>query len=384
MKKNIFSLLVVIALLATSSSSAFPTKRTDRAIKQVLEEFEAVGVSAAVVKDGKIVYNNSFGYKDLESKTPLRNDHIMRVASISKSFTATACMQLVEKGLISLDDDVSNVVGFKVRNPRYPETPITLKMLLSHTASISDKGGYFTLDRINPAINGDCASGYLEYEPGTGYRYSNLGLNLSGAIVEKISGMRFDEYVKKNIIEPLGLYGSFNPDALDSSRFATIYNYRKGKLVESEKAYESVAKEMPNYVLGYSTPLFSPTGGMKITAHDLAYYMMMHMNYGEYNGVRIISEKSSKLMQTPVWRGKVHYGLCLKEYINFIDDEKYNKEGCYPVGHSGGALGLKSVMLWSPADNWGIIVMTNGYSANRDKDIRKALVNAIYNACIKK
>ena len=96
MKKNIFSLLVVIALLATSSSSAFPTKRTDRAIKQVLEEFEAVGVSAAVVKDGKIVYNNSFGYKDLESKTPLRNDHIMRVASISKSFTATACMQLVE------------------------------------------------------------------------------------------------------------------------------------------------------------------------------------------------------------------------------------------------------------------------------------------------
>ncbi len=382
MKRFVFTALAFIAL-SIASGSASTTKQTDRAIKQVLKEYRTVGVAVAVVKDGKIIFNKSYGYKDLESKTKLRNDDLMRIASISKSFTATAMMQLVERGKVSLDDDVSELMGFKIRNPRFPDTPITVKMLLSHTASISDKGGYFTLDRINPAINGDCANGYLEYEPGTGYRYSNLGLNLAGTIVEKVSGVRFDEYVRKNIIEPLGLNGGFNPDMLDSSKFASIYQFRKGEFVKSPKAYKSLAEEMPKYVMGYSAPIFSPTGGMKISAHDLAIYMMMHMNYGEYNGVRIISEKSSKLMQTPVWKGKVRYGLCLKEYINYIDDEKYNKPGSYPVGHNGSAHGLKSAMVFSPADGWGVVVMTNGVNHKEKGDIKKPIINAIYHTCIK-
>ena len=386
MKRSFVVLLTLFALLFVSSSSAFPTKRTDRAIKEVLQEFKAVGISTAVVKDGKIVYNKSFGCKDLESKDPLRNDHLMRIASISKSFTATALMQLVEQGKISLDSDVSDLIGFNIRNPRFPNTPITLKMLLSHTSSITNKGNYATLDRINPAISDDCAGAYLEYEPGTNYRYSNLGLNLAGAIVEKVSGVRFDEYVKKNIIDALGLYGGFNVDALDSSKFATLYRYNKSEdeLVVSTNAYKSTADMMPTYVLGYSAPLFSPTGGMKITAHDLAIYMMMHMNYGEYNGVRVISEESSKTMQTPVWKGKTRYGLCIKEFPNFINDEKYKDEGKNPIGHGGSAHGLKSIMIWSPADGWGIVAMTNGYSSSRNKNIMKTLTNAIYEACIKK
>ena len=381
--KKLFILLSPFVLLFTSSSSAFPTKRTNRAIKEVIKEFQAVGVSAVVVKDGKIVYNNSFGLKDLESKTPLRNDHLMRIASISKSFTATAFMQLVEQGKVSLDDDVSELIGFRIRNPRFPNTPITLRMLLSHTASIRDKGGYFTLDRINPAISGDCEGAYLEYEPGTNYRYSNLGINLAGAVLEKVSGVRFDEYVKRNILDPLSLYGGYNVDMLDPARLATLYRFRKNKLEKSTKAYQSTADKMANYVMGYSAPIFSPTGGMKMTAHDLAVYMMMHMNYGEYNGVRIISEESAKLMQTPVWKGHTRYGLCLCEYTKYINVESHNGEAKPLVGHSGSAQGLKSIMIWSPADGWGIIVMTNGYAANRDKNIMKAFVNAIYKACIK-
>jgi len=376
-------LLAAFALLFVSSSSAFPTKRTDRAIKKVLKELQAVGISAAVVKDGKIVYNKSFGYKDLESKTPLRNDHLMRIASISKSFTATAFMQLVEQGKVSLDDDVSNLIGFRIRNPRFPDTPITLKMLLSHTASLRDKGGYSTLDRINPAINGDCAGAYLEYEPGTNYRYSNLGLNLAGTILEKVTGVRFDEYIKTNILNPLDLYGGFNVDELDSSRLASIYRLRKGKLVKSKGAYRSIADKMTNYVMGYSTPIFSPTGGMKITAHDLAIYMMMHMNYGQYKGVRLISEKSAKMMQTPVWKGRTRYGLCLREFTNYIDDEKYKDAGKAPIGHTGSAYGLKSIMIWHPVDGWGIVAMTNGFVNNSDKNVQQVLANAIYKACIK-
>lgn len=384
-----FLLAVVTMLMVLSSSSLSPSakQRTDQAIKDVIDEFNAVGISAAVVKDGKIVYNESFGYKDLNTKTPLANDDIMRIASISKSFTATSLLQLVDKGIISLDDDVSDLIGFKIRNPHHPDVPITLKMILSHTSSIRDKEDYFTLDHLNPAVYGDCEESYFKYKPGEGYCYSNMGLNLAGTILEKVSGLRFDNYVKDNVIRKLGLYGGHNVDSLDNSRFAIIYSRKNGEYVESKGAYRPTADRMKDYVFGYSSPMFSPTGGVKISAHDLAVYMMMHMNYGECNGIRIISEKSAKAMQTPVWKNEGseedQYGLCLNDFINYIDDEKYNVPGSYPVGHTGGAYGLNSIMIWSPKDGWGIVAMTNGFTYVKDKSFLKTLTNAIYKACIK-
>ena len=383
----LYALTAFLMLFSACTSTPDRKQLTDQAIKQVLDEFKAVGISAAVVKDGQIVYNESFGFKDLETKTPLSNDHIMRIASISKSFTATSLLQLVDKGIISLDDDVSNLIGFKIRNPHHPDVPITLRMVLSHTASIRDKEDYFTLDHLNPAVYGDCVESYFEYKPGDGYNYSNMGLNLAGSILEKVSGIRFDDYVRENVIWKLGLYGGHNIDSLDANKFAFIYSYEDSTFVKSEGAYRSRADEMPDYIMGYTAPIFSPTGGVKISARDLAKYMMMHMNYGEYNGVRIISEESAKAMQTPVWiikeDGEEQYGLCLKEFTDFIDDPKYNVAGSYPVGHTGGAYGLNSIMIWSPADNWGIVAMTNGYAPVKGKSFLKTLTNAIYNAQIK-
>lgn len=387
MRNSKFFLAIFALAILFAACSPSKEQLTDQAIKGVLDEFQAVGISAAVVKDGKIVYNNSFGYKNLETKTPLANDDVMRIASISKSFTATSLMQLVDKGIISLDDDVSDLIGFKIRNPHFPDDTITLRMVLSHTASIRDKEDYFTLDHLNPAVYGDCEESYFQYRPGEGYNYSNMGLNLAGTILEKVSGVRFDDYVRENVIWKLGLYGGHNIDSLDASKFALIYSRENGEYVLSEGAYRSRADEMPNYIFGYSSPIFSPTGGVKISAHDLAVYMMMHMNYGEYNGIRIISEESAKAMQTPVWmiknEGDDQYALCLKEFVDYIDDEKYNVPGSYPVGHTGGAYGLNSIMIWSPADGWGIVAMTNGYTSVEGKSFLKTLTNAIYNSYIK-
>ncbi len=382
-----YFLAIAASLLMFSACSPSKKQLTDRAITQVLEEFNAVGISAAVVKDGKIVYNGSFGYKDLQNKTPLANDDVMRIASISKSFTATSLLQLVDKGIISLDDDVSDLIGFNIRNPHHPEIPITLKMVLSHTASIKDKEDYFTLDHLNPAVYGDCIESYYEYEPGKDYNYSNMGLNLAGAILEKVSGVRFDDYVRENVINKLGLYGGHNIDSLDAGKFALIYSVEDGEYVLSEGAYRSRSEDMPNYIQGYSAPIFSPTGGVKISAHDLAIYMMMHMNYGEYNGIRIISEESSKIMQTPV-RVKddpaaPEYALCLTEFKDYVDDQKYNEPGNYLIGHTGGAYGLNSIMIWSPADNWGIVAMSNGFTSPEGKSFLRTITKAIYNACVK-
>ena len=383
---RISKFFLAIGTLMVLMSATLPSKeqRTNQAITDVMNEFQAVGISAAIVKDGKIVYNESFGYKDLKARTPLTNTDVMRIASISKSFTATGLLQLVDKGIISLDDDVSDLIGFKIRNPHHPDVPITLKMILSHTSSIRDKEDYFTLDHLNPAVYGDCIESYFKYKPGEGYCYSNMGLNLAGSILEKVSGVRFDDYVRTNVIHKLGLYGGHNVDSLDNSRIARIYTRRNGEYVESTGAYRSRANDMHEYKFGYSTPWFSPTGGVKISAHDLAVYMMMHMNYGEYKGVRLISKESAKAMQTPIWTvpttGEDRYGLCLNEFIDYLDVEKYNTPGNYPVGHTGGAYGLNSIMIWSPTDGWGIVAMTNGYTSVKDKSFLKTITNAIYKA----
>ena len=210
-----------------------------------------------------------------------------------------------------------------------------------------------------------------------------MGLNLAGTILEKVSGERFDDYVRNHVIRPLGLYGGHNIDSLDANRFAYIYSFRDGKFQKSEGAYMSRADQMPNYKMGYSAPIFSPTGGVKISALDLAKYMMMHMNYGTYNGVRIISEESAKQMQEVVWYEKggeeETYGLCLKNFTgNFLLDPKYNVEGNYPIGHTGGAYGLRSIMIFSPKDGWGIVAMTNGYAPVEGKDFLPTITNALY------
>lgn len=378
--KHIMLAMLAGAMLMTSCSS-LREKRIDAAIQEVMEEYDCVGISAVVIQDGEVIYDKAFGYKDLDTKEPLSTSHMMRIASISKSFTATGLMKQVEKGIISLDDDISDLIGFKIRNPHHPEVPITLRMVLSHTASIRDQENYSTLDHLNPAINGDCAASFYEYKPGEGYNYSNLGLNLAGTILEKVTNVRFDQYVRDSIILPLGLEGGHNIDVLDSSRIASLYRRHNGEYVKSP-AYGSVAHRLDNYIMGYSAPIFSPTGGVKISAQDLAQYMKMHMNYGELNGVRIMSEESAKTMQTPVWMiQNIHeweeqYGLCLKEFVDFIDNPRYNTPGNYPIGHTGDAYGLRSIIIWSPADGWGIAAMTNGYTI-KDTDIIQPLANGI-------
>lgn len=388
MKKSSFLFLAILVAITScfSACNACLERRTTQALQQVMDEYNAVGIAAVVVKDGQIIYNNAIGYKDLDTRTPLTTDHIMRIASISKSFTATGLLQLMEQGKLSLDDDISDLIGFTIRNPHHPEVPITLRMVLSHTASIRDQDNYSTLDHLNPAISGDCAASFFDYAPGQGYNYSNLGLNLAGSILEKVSGERFDHYIINHIFKPMGLHGGHNVDLLDTTRIAKIYRIRDGQYAEAP-AYGSVAHRLDNYTMGYTTPIFSPTGGVKISPRDLATYMQMHMNYGEYNGVRIISEESSRIMQTPVWmpqnKYEDRYALCLWEFENFIHDDKYNELGHLLVGHTGDAYGLRSLMLWSPEDNWGIVAMTNGYTINPDLDVVEAMGNAIYDACLK-
>lgn len=349
-------------------------------IQEIMKKFEVVGLSVAVVKKGEIVYNESFGLKDNISKEPLNNDHIFRIASISKSFSATSIMQLVEAGKLNLDDDISNLIGFPVRNPNFPDQKITLKMMMSHTSSLNDSQGYFTLDVINPEKNPDWKKCFSKNAPGTNYEYCNLNYNMIGTVIEKYSGERFDNYVKTHILNPLGLYGGYNVDSLDASRFASLHTYDSATktLSPSPAAYATKREERLNYKLGYSTPIFSPTGGMKISATDLAKYMTMHMNFGKYKGRRIISKKSAKIMQTKISEEE-GYGLALSNREDVIPGEMM-------TGHTGSAYGLYSAMFFNPKEKFGIVVITNGCNPNYTNginDVLRAGLNSLYDNFIK-
>ena len=339
-------MLVFILPLQAQESS---TQR----LTQLMQDYPVMGLSVAVVKEGKVVHTQALGWKE-EGKLPLQTTDLFRIASISKSFTATALLQLVEKKVISLDDDVSNLIGFPIRNPKFPETVITLRMLLSHTSSINDQQGYFTLDAIHPEKNATWQAAYNAYAPGKGYEYCNLNFNLAGAILEKYSGLRFDAYIQENILKPLGLYGGYDVDQLDKSRFATLYAYQRdsAKFIPSPAAYVSKGEELKTYISGYSTPIFSPTGGMKISAPDLAKYLLLHMNYGKVGKVRLISSAHSHEMQTPLSSDE-NYGLALWKTDVLIP-------GVELVGHTGSAYGLYSAMFFNPQEKYGFVVISNG------------------------
>ena len=354
--------------------------QAEAAIRKIMEEAPVTGLSVAVVKNNRIVYTQAFGVKDRETNTPLTTDCLFRIASISKSFSATSIMQLVEKKKLSLDDDVSDLMGFKIRNPKFPETVITLRLLLSHLSSINDSQGYFTLDAINPEKNKDWAKCYNNYEPGKGYQYCNLNFNMVGTIIEKYSGERFDQYVKHHILDPLGLYGGYCVDSLDKSRFASLYEYNGDSMrfFPSPNAYNPRSAEIAAYTMGYSTPVFSPTGGMKISAPDLARYMMMHMNLGKYKGKRIMSKKSARAMQTP-YSEKEGYGFAIMNSTKLIP-------GKHMTGHTGSAYGLYSAMFFNPNEKFGIVVISNGcdikYSDGFNTVIRK-VVNVLYESLLR-
>lgn len=378
MQKSAFLTSLVFGVFLTLQSFSQPLQ-ADAQLQALSEELKTVGLAVAVVKNGEIIYTKNIGWQNAEQQIPLTENSIFRIASISKSFSATAIMQLVEQKKLSLNDDVSKLIGFNVRNPNYPDKIITLRMIMSHTSSISDRNGYFTLDVINPAKNSDWAKCFNNYEPGSQYEYCNLNYNMTGTIIERASGERFDVYIRNHIIKPMGLYAGHNVDSLDANRFATLYSYDSVNGFKPEpQAYASRSEEIKNYVAGYSTPIFSPTGGVKIGAQDLARYMIMHMNLGTYQGKKIISRKSAKTMQRAIALQE-GYGLAIADADNLL-------LGITLKGHTGSAYGLYSCFYFNPKKKYGFVVITNGCLPGMVDDTRpihKKAIPILYNSLIR-
>ena len=254
-------------------------KEAENQIAKYIIDSHVPGIAYCVVKGEQMIWSGGAGWANMEEKIPMSIDGIMNIASISKTFTATAVMQLWEKGLLNLESDVNTYLPFPVRNPRHPDVPITIFQLLTHTSSIADGKSYdASYAPGDPSVSlEDWIQNYLipkgkyymaksnfhSWKPGSGNAYSNIGFGLLGYIVEQVTNTPFNLYCNTNILDPLGMNNSaWFLSEIDTQNHITPYRDQKPLELYS----------FPNY----------PDGLMRTSVRELSYFLLAIMNGGEY------------------------------------------------------------------------------------------------------
>ncbi len=409
--------LAALALLLPFLSPLWAQDLTQQ-LQSILTNRKLMGMSVSVVAHDSVVYSHGFGTADFARGIPTTDSTLYRIASISKSVTATALMVLYDQGLFQLDEDVSTALGFSLRNPAFPNTPITYRMLLDHTSSIQDGTGYGPFSTASfdadppPPISSMLATGgqyftanmFRTEEPGTFFTYTNVGYGILGTLVEKLSDMRFDVFCREQIFAPLGLTASFNIQDFPTHlhNIAVLYRKPNGVWTPQSDNYLGVMpppRDLSVYPIGSNAFIFGPQGGLRISGPDLTKYMLMHMGNGILNGVRVLSDSTTKLMHTPQWtydgsNGDNYYGLFRQWGLGFqITTNAPGGDIVFPymnmTGHAGEAYGLISDMYFDTTRNMGIVFITNGCgnayqsgTATSFYTVEEDVFNAVYQTII--
>jgi len=360
-----------------------------QSVDDIRNKYDLMGLSVVTVCDGKISGSFHAGLRDYERNLPVNDSTKFRIASISKLVMTTAMMKLYDKKLFKLDDDVSKYLGFTLRNPNHPDRPITIRMLLSHTSCINEGTGYdgfltatYTNVSNPPDFSQLLTPGGAYYTedmwrkepPGEYYTYCNANFGLAGTLIEKISGQNFDDFMSENLFIPLGITGSYIAEGVtDINNLAAIYRNEEGKWAPQTDDFKgtlSSPRDFSGYKTGTNAAVFSPQGGLRISAIELARLMILHINKGTYEGKRIVSKKSIRLMHTPQWTyngnngdtdgGKDKcYGLSVHILTNTPSGDVIYSD-FRMMGHGGDAYGLISKFYFDPDSRSGLIMIANG------------------------
>ena len=336
-----------------------------------ISKFEMVGSNVVYLSKDGYIEKVSSGYSNLEEKIPSNEFSIYRIASISKVIVAIGLLKLLDKGLIDLDEDISKYLGFVVRNPKYPDCLITLRQVLTQTSSIVDDGTF--IDGIYKGYDGsNCTDdfikledlltpgsdrfyiGYSDFKPGTNFIYSNLGCGILACVIERITGRYFPDYIKEELLHPLGIYSGFRLEDLKYPYNLVNHYQYNGKFI-LYRNYQSFKKvQCLKYPIGQN--FRGVAGGLYITATDLSKIMQMLMNKGVYQGVRILNEETVLEMEKIQWEGIPTDPTYRKKGLQMIIMDQFTEKPLY--GHFGNAYGLRSFMLYN--ENGGIIFLCNG------------------------
>jgi CubicO group peptidase (beta-lactamase class C family) len=350
------------------------------------------GVSYAYVTFDRAALRTSGagGLADRAANRTLTIDDPVRVASVSKIVTALTVLRLVEAGRLDLDEDISARLGWKVRNPAFPDAPITLRMLLSHTSSIKDDNENYVV-RFGQALRPRTeqpGSFDADHLPGTYFRYANLNFPLIGSIVERTTGRRFDRVAHEQVLRPLGLDACFNWTTCSDraiARAVVLYEEDGSPLLDDLKGRrpdcpvflaEGASCTLDRYELGSNGALFSPQGGLRSSMRDLAVIGQLLLNQGRHRGEAFLQPATMRAMIGPQWRfngrnGETDdgfycaYGLSLQTLPvqgAGCRDDLFG--GRTMIGHAGAAYRVRSGLWVDPVKGTGIAF----FSANNGKE----------------
>jgi CubicO group peptidase (beta-lactamase class C family) len=316
----------------------------DGVMDAAMRQNHVPGAIVVIVKDGEVFFASGYGYADVENKTPVDPaTTLFRPGSVSKLFTWTAVMQMVEQGKIDLDADVNDYLDFKI--PAAFGTPITMTHLMTHMPGFEDVGEDLFVLEAEQMIS---LEAYLKknvparvFAPGTIGAYSNYGTALAGYIVERVSGVPFNQYVAENIFLPLDMqYATFEqPLPADLAGYMSGgYNYANGEYIEGP--FE--------FVVG------APAGSLSASGLAMANFMIAHLQDGAFNGTRILQEETARLMHSPLYQadprmdGMAH-GFFYRHY-----------NGQLALSHGGDTMLFHSELILLPEHNLGVYISTNG------------------------
>jgi CubicO group peptidase (beta-lactamase class C family) len=331
-----------------------------------------VSLSASAICGKDVIWNHTYGYYDKEKKLKAESETIYRIASASKHISCIIAMTLVDKGFVNLDMDIGIYLGYDVRNPYFPNIPITLRQLMTHTSTIIETGSYNKIlsGQMPPYLLSEIltkdAPGYLadnfqDAEPGKYHSYSSFGTGILSAIVEKITGMKFAEYANEKLFSPLGLNAGFSEDfLLESSNIAKPYDINQ---TDDEATRLWMQKSLANKKALCDLPIGEAyriaQGNVHINAYDLAYLMQIFFFSGAVDGIQILTPNSVSNMIRPQYsENKITSGLGLY-HLDYI------RPGL--IGHYGRAYGAFTMIAFNPVLKKGAVVLMNGTNPQVDK-----------------
>lgn len=360
-KPSLLNILVLV-LLATGQAMAQGNPNPNADIDDFIEDemmFENFpGVSTVIVKDGQIVWLQSYGLADVQNTIPVTDSTAFLLASVSKLFTGMAAMHLQDNGGASIDDNVNAYLPFELSIPGHSSSEVTWRQLMTHTSSIADNFDVMDTyyDTPDPSLtlaecmqlyldsNGadfDAEANFIDAVPGTTYEYSNIGTALSGYLVELASETPFDAYCETALFEPMCMEntGWFLSD-FDSSQVARPYRFQGSSYIP-----------YPHY--GFAD---YPSGQLRSTSLDMANFMITMLNEGSFGGEEVLSSQEVDEMlsqQIP----DVEDSQGLNWYLETI---YHGEESSLLWGHNGGEAGSTTDLYIDPVNNIGVCVLTNG------------------------
>ncbi|MBC9033105.1 beta-lactamase family protein [Sphingomonas sp. JC676] len=310
------------------------------------------------------------GVADLAAGRGVTADDPVRVASISKLVTSIAVLRLVEQHKLDLDADVSKWLGWKLRNPAFPDTPITLRLLLSHRSSLTDTIDYvLPLDADMRGVLGNPKAWDATHAPGSWFNYTNFNFPVVAAVMERATGERFDRLMDRLVLRPLRIQACYNWASCDAKTAArAVVLYRDAQPVRDDNRGAAPlcpvtpasdgGCDLSKWRAGANGAVFAPQGGLRISMHGLAKIGRLLLGGGTVDGVRLLSARSMALLEAPLWtfngsNGDTSHGFYCS-YGLAITYLATPTQGCRDdpfgdsvrrIGHAGEAYGLRSG-LW--------------------------------------